>query len=94
MLEAIQRFLVPFDCWGLYEYQLADVDEGAMSLRTIDSEQKGEALLKLLDATIGTREDSVVPTDLGLALARIIEVKPACATDTRYRRLAARARSQ
>ncbi len=92
MVESIHRFLVPFDCWGLYEYKFSPVGDDAINLKTVDSAEKGAAFLKLLDSTIGTRDDSVVPTDLALALARIAEVNPTLATDSGFRRLAARAR--
>ena len=55
----------------------------------IDNELTAEALLRLLDHTIGAAEDAVVPHDLGSALDQIQRVAPHQARTQRFRRLAA-----
>ncbi len=40
-------------------------EDGEPRLAQIDNESKAEALLRLLDHTIGTAENAVVPYDLG-----------------------------
>jgi hypothetical protein len=91
-VSAIERFLVPFECWGLYEYGL-DTDEGdASRLTRIDDPEKAAALLSLLNLTVGQSEGSVVPNDLTKALRRISEIAPKLESDGAYRRLSVAAR--
>lgn len=85
----IERFLVPFQCWTLYDYGLRDGEE---DLAIIDAPAKATALLTLLDLTIGTAEDATIPHGLGAALNRIREVSPALGTHPAFRRLSAAAR--
>lgn len=92
VVDAIEPFLVPFDCWALYEYQFSASGDEGVDLDIIDSNEAAEALLRLLDATIGLRDDSVVPHDLSVALARIIKVNEKLVRDARFRRLSARVR--
>lgn len=77
-VEAIERFLVPFDGWSMFDYGLDTADEQLEKFSTINSEPKGFAFLKLLDLTIGTDDNAVVPHDLGDVLDRIRNVS-ACA---------------
>lgn len=91
-VNSIERFLVPFECWGMYEYGL-EMDEGERSdLAKIDNTEKSTALTRLLDLTIGSTEGAVIPQDLSLALERIREVAPKLVDNRVYRRLAACAR--
>lgn len=91
-VRAIERFLVPFECWGLYEYGL-DTDEGDTTrLTRIDDPEKAAALMSLLNLTVGQSEGSVVPTDLTKALQRISEIAPKLESDSSYRRLSVAAR--
>ena len=87
-VKAIERFLVPFECWSIGEYGLYGDDELSM----IDNEAKAEALLRLLDRTIGTAENAVIPYDLGDALEQIRKVAPNLARNPEYRRLETAAR--
>jgi hypothetical protein len=87
-VETIGRFLMPFDCWSMLDYGLYGEDK----LQTIDTPQKGEGLLKLLELTVGQTQSSVIPHDLSEALSKIAEVAPALQDDPSYRRLAAAAR--
>ena len=87
-VKAIERFLVPFECWSMGEYGLYGDDELSM----IDNEAKAEALLCLLDRTIGTAENAVIPYDLGDALEQVRKVAPNLARNPEYRRLETAAR--
>ena len=96
-VEEIERFLMPFDCWSMFDYGFYDNgetgDEITPQLATmIDDEPKGHALLRLLDRTIGDAQIAVVPHDLSLALERIETVAPKLARDPAFLRLSAAAR--
>jgi hypothetical protein len=83
---AIDRFLVPFDCWSMLDYGFYEEEHGELS--QIDTLEKAKALLLLLDRTIDIAEGAVVPMDLGNALERVRTVAPELAATPRYRRLA------
>lgn len=91
-VAAIERFLVPFDCWSMVEYGLYGEQEGEKKLRFIDSASKAKAFLRLLDLTIGESERSVVPTDLPDALDQIRSTDSALAKTPSFRRLSTSAR--
>jgi len=81
-VNAIERFLVPFDCWSLSDYGLFESD-----ISIIDSEENAEACLRLFDRTIGTNENAVVPFDLSDALDHIRKISPKLAKESIFRRL-------
>ncbi len=87
-MNIIERFLIPFDCWLMADYGLHSDDK----LSTIDSPEKAEAFLRLLNLTIGTAERSIIPYDLSNALAQIREVNPKLEKNKKFRRLATAAR--
>lgn len=89
---AIDRFLVPFDAWSSMEYGLYGDDDDTPKLDIVDTERKAVALLRLLNATIGTAEGSVVPHDLSEMLAHIRSRSSRSASTPEFRRLAAAAR--
>ncbi len=94
-VEAIERFLVPFDCWSLFDFGFNSEREGEPGLShidNIDNVDKAKALLILLDRTIGRAEGAVFPRELGSALEQVHKVAPHLAETSRYRRLAALAR--
>lgn len=91
-VNAVQRFLVPFDTWSLLDYGLFGHDDGEPKLSYINDAEKAAALLRLLGSTIGTAPSAVVPYDLGDALSQIEEVAPGLIDDPTYRRLATAAR--
>jgi hypothetical protein len=91
-VAAVDRFLVPFECWSLVEYGLYGDEDGKAKLSRIDTPEKATALLQLLDRTIGTTEGSVVPHDLSDALQQIRQVSPRVEDDTVFNRLATAAR--
>lgn len=92
-VAVIERFLVPFDCWSLLDYGLyGDDDMGKPKLSRIDNPEKAQALLTLLDRTVGATEGAVIPHDLAQALARIKDVAPALEATQAFRRLSTAAR--
>ncbi|MDX8483171.1 hypothetical protein RFN28_32670 [Mesorhizobium sp. VK24D] len=91
-VDAVGRFLVPFECWSLHSYGLRSMAAEANKLAIIDSPLKARALLKLLDLTIGSQDISVIPNDLGLALERISELDKSLEREFAYQRLTTAAR--
>jgi len=91
-VDAVARFLVPFECWSMVNYGLYGDEGEAKKLAIINDEAKAQALLKLLDLTIGTSEGAVVPHDLTDALDQIRSVAPALVDLPVFRRLSTAAR--
>lgn len=91
-VAAVERFLVPFDCWSMFEYGLYGDDEDKPNLSQIDSWEKAEALLRLLDRTVGSSVGATIPMDLSDALEQIRTVAPKLADTDVFRRLATAAR--
>jgi hypothetical protein len=91
-VDAIERFLVPFDCWSMLEYGLYGDEEGEPKLANIDDVKKAGAFLRLLDRTIGDSETSIIPTDLSDALNQVRKVAPSLAETPVFRRLSTAAR--
>ncbi|MEN6578587.1 MAG: hypothetical protein ABFD90_19735 [Phycisphaerales bacterium] len=91
-VDAIERFLVPFECWSMLEYGLYGEEGGKPKLSNIDNQKKAAAFLRLLDLTVGKTEGSVVPHDLADALGQIHKVSPKLTETPEFRRLAAAAR--
>ena len=91
-VDAIDRFLVPFECWSMFEYGLwSEVDRQTQPFDHRQS-RKAAAFLRLLDLTIGTTEGSVIPYDLADALDQIRKVAPRLSENQVFRRLATAAR--
>jgi hypothetical protein len=91
-VDAVERFLVPFECWSLIEYGLYGDEDGRAKLARVNDPQKAAALLRLLDYTIGATEASVVPHDLSDALEQIRQVDPRLEGSATFHRLATAAR--
>lgn len=91
-VDAIERFLVPFECWSMSDYGLYGKGDGMPKLSSIDNHVKAAAFLRLLDLTIGTAEGSVIPYDLADALDQVRRVAPILAENQIFRRLATAAR--
>ena len=89
---AIERFLVPFDCWSMLDYDLYGKNDGKTKLSIIDDEIKATALLRLLDLTVGTSETAVIPLDLTDALDQIRSVAGTPVDSPVFRRLSTAAR--
>jgi len=93
-VSAVERFLVPFDCWSMHDFGLrggGDVDE-VTRLTSINTPEMALALLRLLDSSIGTAEGTVVPMDLAEALEQIRSTAGRLAYDSAFRRLETLAR--
>jgi hypothetical protein len=91
-VAAIERFLVPFECWSMLDYGIYVELDGDPKLSFIDNPQKATALLQLLDLTVGTDEGSVIPYDLADALDQIQKIVPTIMEEQVFRRLATAAR--
>ncbi len=91
-VDAIARFLVPFECWSMVNYGLYGDEGEAKKLAIINDETKARALLKLLDLTIGTSEGAVIPHDLTDALDQIESVVPKTAHIPAFQQLSTAAR--
>jgi hypothetical protein len=93
VVGAVERFLVPFDCWSLIDYGLYGLDdEQRPKLAMINTETKAEALLRLLNSTVGTSQGATIPHDLSSALQQIRTASPSLADRPEFRRLATAAR--
>jgi hypothetical protein len=91
-VNAVERFVVPFDCWSMFEYGFYSQGDGMPKLANIDNGDKASAFLRLLDLTIGTAEGSVIPYDLADALDQVRKVAPSLTENHVFRRLATAAR--
>ena len=92
-VSTIERFLVPFDCWSMFEYGFySGEDSGKPKLSMIDDETNAQALLNLLDMTVGTAENAAIPYNLSGALEQVRKVAPHLAKTPKYRRLETAAR--
>jgi hypothetical protein len=91
-VDAIERFLVPFECWSMHYFGLYGELDGKPNLSIIDNYEKAAALLRLLDLTIGTTDGSVIPHDLAEALDQIRKAAPNLVEAQVFRRLATAAR--
>lgn len=74
------------------EYGFGEEEDNRPTLAIINNQEKAAAFLRLLNATIGTSENSVIPYDLAAALDQILKVDPKLAENQVFRRLATAAR--
>ena len=91
-VDAIDRFLMPFECWALHDYGIYNGGERTFKLSNIDNPGKAMAFLRLLDLTIGTSAESVIPRGLADALEQIRKIAPNLEENQAFRRLATAAR--
>ncbi len=91
-VDAIERFLVPFECWSMLDYGLYGEEDDKPKLSKINNHEKAAAFLRLLALTIGTAEGSVIPHDLADALDQIRKIAPKLVENQIFRRLATAAR--
>ena len=75
-----------------FEYGLFGETDTGPKLDLIDTTAKAEALLLLLDKTVGSSEGSIVPHDLNVALEKIRIVAPALSMRRAFKRLSALSR--
>lgn len=91
-VNVIERFLVPFECWSMSKFGFPYNSADGSDFSVVDTQPKAEALLNLLDRTIGTSEGAVIPYDLAAALEHIRSIAPALAASPVFRRLYTAAR--
>ena len=96
-VDEVERFLVPFyPCsmlsYGFHEGDMAEQMRMPQLADVIDDAKKAQALLHLLDLTIGDSENSAIPGDLSGALDRIASKAATLTSCPAFRRLAAAAR--
>lgn len=86
-VEAVKRFLVPCACHSMGAYGFSQHVEGLPKLDFVDDEHKAQALLTLLDLTVGTATHAAVPYDLCDALDQIRSVREDLSKHATFRRL-------
>jgi len=91
-VDMIERFLVPFECWSLGDFGFYGVIDDQLKFEKIDSHEKASAFLRLLDRSIGTQENAVIPHELADALDQIRQVNPKLSETRPFRRLEAASR--
>ncbi len=91
-VDTVDRFLKPFACWSMSDYELYGNENGVPKLAIVDDEAKANALLRLLDRTVEKAENAIIPYDLGDALAQVRKVAPHLVQVPAYRRLETAAR--
>jgi hypothetical protein len=92
-VATIERYLVPFESWSMLDYGFYKYENKDFGLaKIINDEKKADALLTLLDLTIGKGDDARIPFQVTDALEQIEKCDPSLASDFRFRRLAAAAR--
>lgn len=69
-VDEIDKYLMPFNCWAMHDFGF-DFQRKDKLIDVVTDSEKAKALLKLLDRSIGTDEDAVVPYDLSAALEHI-----------------------
>lgn len=76
-VDAVARYLVPGSVTSRHDYGLyGEGDDGPVLEFIVDTEEKAEALLRLLDLTVGAGDDATIPWDLDELLAWIRQVAP------------------
>ncbi len=91
-VEAVARFLVPGSTGSRHDYGLYGQEDGEERLEIIvDSPQKAEALLRLLDLTVGGGEGVTTPLGLDELLAQIRDVAPTLVERSEFVRLTTQA---
>jgi hypothetical protein len=88
----LERFFWPPERWSVSDYGFYGDDEAGPGLSRINTPERAEAMLRLLDRTIGTAQDTVLPEDLADALEQIRNVAPQLAQRESFRRLEVLAR--
>lgn len=91
-VDAIARFLIPFDCWSLFDLGFYDASVQATNFDVVKDRRSASALLDLLDLTLGRNEGAVIPHDLGDALDCVLEKAPALVDSSKFQRLVTAAR--
>jgi hypothetical protein len=92
-VQLLERYLVPFQCWSLHDYGFYEDESVGYTLKNIIvNQEQAEALLKLLNLTIGTDEGSIIPYDLTEALDQIQSISSSINKHPLFRHLSTLAR--
>lgn len=95
---AIEHYLIPFDCWSLYDFGMHSKSEdksfGENLSVIIDTEEAAKALLTLLDKSVGQSDEAIVPHDLSAALEQVKKISKESAKSPIFRRLSTQARKR
>ena len=91
-VDAIERFLVPFETMSMLDYGFNEYEGNARSFSLINDKTKAQSLLQLLDHTVSTTAGAVVPSDLSEALRQVRSVAPELVKSRVFRRLSTAAR--
>jgi hypothetical protein len=91
-VDAVERFLVPFDCWTMGDYGFSRANRDDLAFELIDSAESAESFLRLLDRTIGSHEGAIVPYELTVALEHIRKIDSNLSEEKAFRRLETLAR--
>ncbi len=76
-VDAVARYLVPGSVTSRHDYGLYGEEDDEPVLKVVvNTEEKAEALLRLLELTVGSGDDATTPWDLDELLVRIREVAP------------------
>ena len=86
-VDAVARFLKPGSVTSRFDFGLYGEGEGKQLKVVIDKPDKAKALLRLLDLTIGTEDDGMIPWHLDELLAWIREIAPELVERTEFARL-------
>lgn len=85
--ELVLPYLMPFDCWSLWDYGILDRNGDDDKFAVIDDHSKASALLSILEKTIGNEEGAIVPSGLEAVLLHIAKLAPKLEKDIRFQRL-------
>ncbi len=85
--ELILPYLTPFQCWSLWDYGILDRSADERTITGIGSAKDAEALLSILDKTVGAEDAAIVPNGLDKALKHIASKSRRLETEIRFQRL-------
>lgn len=85
--RAIKRFLCPFKVYTIRDYGFGRAEPRGRMFDWMESRAEAEALLSLLDLTVGEGDEARAPLDVDEALERIRTVAPPLAQEPAFRRL-------
>ena len=85
--HTVERFLCPFRVYTIRDYGFGPAQPRGQVFDWMESRAEAEALLSLLDLTVGEGEEAQAPLDVDEALERIRTVSPPLAQEPAFRRL-------
>ena len=85
--HTVERFLCPFRVYKIRNYGFGRAELRGRMFDWMESREEAEALLSLLDVTVGKGEEARAPLDVDEALEQIRTVAPPLAQEPAFRRL-------